>query len=57
MTADTPLWLLGFYIVAAGAIVVCLVAVYVLFRDYLHEAENPPPRSEIRDRLRHLPKP
>jgi len=56
MIADTPLWLIAFWVVGIGAIVVCLVAVYVLFRDYIRDAPDPP-RTEIRDRLRHLPKP
>jgi len=49
------IWIVAFWIVVGGAIGVCLVAVYVLFCDYLHEAENPP-RTEIRDRLKHLPR-
>jgi len=56
MMSEVPLWLIAFWVVMGGAIGVCLIAVYILMCDYLHETENPP-RTEIRDRLRHLPKP
>jgi hypothetical protein len=57
MMPDTPFWLIAMVSVVLVAIIVTVVGVVVLVRDYLgHGGPPPPPRSDIRHRLAQLPK-
>ena len=55
MVSDTAWWIVAFWFASGVAILVCLTAVVILMRDYLQDADNPP-RTEIRERLKHLPR-
>jgi len=59
MIPDTTLWSFAFWLTLVVGTVSCVVAAIVLAYDFVVDwLRDPDPlRTEIRDRLRHLPKP